>query len=798
MRSWNLSKNDPLNLIIAADASLTSTCYVDDQIWELFLEGGEPSALALHTTYGLRANSLRLFPQFSDDNISVSDSNRYVRFPIVTKILPNYLQVDMTPLPNVDVLMEYLVPHSQGCCGRITFTNTSDQEKTIRFEWIGILSPRNGKRLAHQEIDDVHTLTGSTENIYPVIYLSKGAQPGQGPFPSLSLPVKLIPGEHCQIFWTQAALATIHDSFQLARSMMAFKWDAEIARVEINQSRKLDIRMDDNNWDATIMLSQKVAFGLIHSSTKHLPNCSFVSSRVPDQGFSLLEDGSDYNFLWNGQTALDALFLSGCLLPSDVAIVEGIFHNFLSIQAPNGFIDWKPGLAGQRSHLQVTPILASLARRVYEVTQDRNFIELAFEPLYKYYLYWMQGGQDFDQDGVPEWDHILQMAFDDHPKYAAWSNGSDGLDISTVETPGLVSILFKEGEILAEFAQILGKDHEKDVLLGITRKLKKDINKFFNQEKHTFSDRDRDTHLSLAGIEVLTDSGNGAYIIKQPLKPRARLVISISNDGSHISRPKIKIFGKDKNRKTVILDLQSKDFRWYMSRGIHTTEQVFTFINKIIIDGLDPSDLVNIHTPDFGFTDITQYLPLWAGILDQATADQIINTCLRTPEGILAEHGLKTYKEDNAGSVVNDGATIHPIWTIFFLEGLVNYGYRIEAAELMRRYIQLIIKQVRSEKAFRHSYHSVTGNGIGEKNHVLGIVPIDCFLRILGVKFISGFQVQIEGHNPYPWPVKVNYQGITVVRQSQLTTIVFPDGQTTQIADPTPRIVSWEHGDQEP
>jgi hypothetical protein len=235
-----------------------------------------------------------------------------------------------------------------------------------------------------------------------------------------------------------------------------------------------------------------------------------------------------------------------------------------------------------------------------------------------------------------------------------------------------------------------------------------------------------------------------------------------------------------------------------MSRGIHTTEMVFTFINKIIIDGLDPSDLVNIQTPDFGFTDITQYLPLWAGILDQATADQTINACLRAPNNMLAEHGLKTYNEDDAEAVVNDGALIHPIWSTFFLEGLVNYGYRIEAADLMRRYIQLIIKQVRSEKAFRHSYHSVTGIGIGEKNHLLGIVPIDCFLRILGVKFLGGFQVQIEGHNPYPWPVRVNYQGITVVRQSQLTTIVFPDGQTTQIVDPGPRIVSWEHGDQEP
>ncbi len=64
MPNWNLAAGDPLSLTLAADARLTTTDYTNDQIWELSLGGGEPAALALQTTYGLRAHWMRLFPRF--------------------------------------------------------------------------------------------------------------------------------------------------------------------------------------------------------------------------------------------------------------------------------------------------------------------------------------------------------------------------------------------------------------------------------------------------------------------------------------------------------------------------------------------------------------------------------------------------------------------------------------------------------------------------------------------------------------------------------------------------------------
>jgi hypothetical protein len=793
MRTWNLGKNDPYTLSIAADASFTTTSYVDDQIWELVLGGGDPSALAFTTTYGLRANSLRLFPRFNDGINTVSDPQYFTTPPILKKILPNYLQVTLSPIPDIDVILEYLVPHSQGCCGRVSFINLTDITKTLRFEWIGLLTPRNGKRLADQEIDAVHVLTGFTDNLVPVIYLSKGARPGVGPYPSLSIELDLPPGDIYHVYWSEAALDNLESSFQLARSLTTMKWDAEIARIELFYSQKLDIRTDDLNWDAAFMLSQRFAFNVIHSPTKFLPCSSFVSSRLPDQGFSLLEDGSDYNFLWNGQTSLDSLFLSGILLPTDIGLTEGLLRNFLAIQDPSGFIDWKPGLGGQRSHIMVTPVLVTLTKRIFDVNQDQIFLEAVFDPLLRYFDYWFSPSMDFDKDGTPEWEHLLQTGMDDHPVYAPWSITSDGLDISTVESPGLLSLLYKEGQILTEFAAALGKENEKNHLIQTTQRLKNRIEKFYNPLKNTYSDRDRDTHTIMDGVILASNLGNGECILKQTIKPKSRLIISVINDGSHISRPKIKLFGKDQKRKNMLLELKHHQFKWYPGRGVYTTVDIFSYINKISIEGIDPTDSVNVKTTDHGFTDITQYLPLWAGIPDQVTADNIIKEYLQRSGILLSEYGLRTCVKDDDLDKNDNYEVIHPIWMVFFLDGLLNYGYRHLAADLMTRYIQVIIRQVRSEKVFRHYYHATTGSGLGEKNHLLGIIPIDCFLRILGLKFFGEFQVQNEGFNPFPWTVKVNYQGITVVKQSDLTTIIFPDGQTTQITQPAPQVVRWEH-----
>ena len=46
-------------------------------------------------------------------------------------------------------------------------------------------------------------------------------------------------------------------------------------------------------------------------------------------------------------------------------------------------------------------------------------------------------------------------------------------------------------------------------------------------------------------------------------------------------------------------------------------------------------------------------------------------------------------------------------------EGLVDYGYRAEAAELVTRLMQPILHCLKTEKYFREAYHSEHDQGMG-------------------------------------------------------------------------------------
>ena len=63
MREWRLEREQLPSYILSADARFTPPNYIDDQIWELNLSTGEPAALSLRTTYGLRVRRMRMFPR---------------------------------------------------------------------------------------------------------------------------------------------------------------------------------------------------------------------------------------------------------------------------------------------------------------------------------------------------------------------------------------------------------------------------------------------------------------------------------------------------------------------------------------------------------------------------------------------------------------------------------------------------------------------------------------------------------------------------------------------------------------
>lgn len=793
MRQWTLKKGDPLHLVLSADANLDPTSYIDDHIWSLHLVGGNPPALALQTTYGLRAQSFRIFPIFIEGDHVVNDPDQFPNHPVIRIIETNYLQLKCTPLPGIDVTMEYWVPNSQGCCVKITMMNSSEIIRKFRLDIIAQLTPVDGARMAPTTIQDTKVLFGKTGNLYPLVYLSGGATFGSGPYPSLNMPINLTPGGMKEITCFQAAKSSLEDSFQEARTIAERKWEPAIARLDVYHSGKLTIETGDPDWDIVLALSQRLAFSLAVGPTDHLPDKSFVLSRNPDQGYSLLDNGSDYDYLWNGQSPLETYFLTRMLLPNSIPFLKNLLTNFLFTQEDSGHIDWKPGLAGQLSHLLATPVLSYIAWLIYIQDQDTAFLEKIYPYLLKFLFRWFDSSNDRDMDGFPECTHPFQVGYDDHPLFSLWSPATHALDISVFETPSLASFLYQDCLSLISISRELGREDFIPDLESFSKILKKNVENCWQPETSLYYERDRDSHKNPKQEILAIRTGPGLISIKKGFKPKARLLITISIDESGKRRPNIKIKGRDWKGRYLTSSISSEQMKVYPGKLSITTQYLLTYVDWIDIQDVGESSFVEISTVGISISELSQLLPLWAGIPGIETVKKIIEYSILNQDAFLSNFGLSNCSKSEKNLGTDIYCRIHPIWNQLILEGMLKYGYRTETSQLFTRMVNAIIKNLKDEKCFRKFYDAETGKGGGERNHLTGIIPIGLFLDILGIKIFSPKKIIITSSNPFPWTVTLRFKGTMIIRHQYDTVVLFPDGQSIEVKSPTPTMVFFEN-----
>jgi hypothetical protein len=792
MREWNLHAGDPLALTLVSDARLGATDYFDDQIWELTFEMGDPAALSLATTYGLRARSARLFPRFSEGEVQRTNPDEFSKAPEIRSIFPNWISLTFSPFPDINVLAEYWVPHSHAIAGRMTVTNHGKNERRLRLEMIGQLTPVDGQRMAPFEMSAVTLLSGYSGGLSPVLFMTGGAKAGTGPYPSLALPMQLEPDSQRQIIWVQAALAERELSFAMARELAAQKWDAIKSRIEMLNAGNVEIFTGDPNWDAAFMLSQKQAASLLVGPTPQLPHVSFVLTRQPDQGFSLRGDGSDYSHLWNGQPLMEAAYLADTLLPLAPEMVKDLVRNYLAVQAEDGSIDWKPGLGGQRGRLLAPPLLASLVWRIYGHTEDRAFLEETLAPLRRFVLSWLSRSHDRDGDGMPEWDHTLQAGLDYHPVYSRWQTVSLGVDITTAESPSLGALLYEECQALLRIAEETGREAETAGIADMAQKIRSRVEAAWEAEEAGYFDVDRDTHQSSLGELILDVKGSGSFLIQHSYPKPARLVIQVRTDETIRRRPLLFLHGKNLSGNRRVERINDDQFRWIPGLGQLTGKYVYSYLERLEVRNLEPEDQITIRSVNYHTADVTSLAPLWAGIPDAERAGKLVDQTITNPSLFWRSYGLPT--SPRPAEDVDQPAcwSVNLPWNRLVIEGLIRYGYREQAAQLLTRQISAIVKSLTQDRTFRRAYHADQGDGLGEFTALSGIAPVGLFLETLGVRLISPLRVGLSGINPYPWPVTVKYRGLTILRQKDKTIVIFPDNQTVTVTDPEPRLVALQ------
>jgi len=63
-------------------------------------------------------------------------------------------------------------------------------------------------------------------------------------------------------------------------------------------------------------------------------------------------------------------------------------------------------------------------------------------------------------------------------------------------------------------------------------------------------------------------------------------------------------------------------------------------------------------------------------------------------------------------------------------------------------------------------------------------------MKILGVEVLSATRVRLEGENPFPWDVTLQYKGLKIIRGQAKTEIIFANGKSVTITGVEPTIVS--------
>ena len=789
MRDWSLAKGDPLSLTLAADSRLSIPDYLNDHIWELVLGGGEPAALALRTTFGLRAKSMRIFLRFSENGKAVSDPLIFALPPTIRRFYPNFLILDYSPLPNIDVVTEYWVPQSNAICGRVSVANKSNANRKVRLEVCAQLSPINGQAMTGSQLQLVNVLAGKTGGLVPVLFMTGGPAHGSGPHSSLYLDLDLGPGATRQLTWAQAALDDLQPSFDLARQTAARPWEAERARLELlNSSQTVEIHTGDREWDAAFALSQSSAFRMFFPPNEHLPHSSLVSVRGPDQGYSPKGDGTDYPTSWNGQTPFDTYYLASVLPVSSLA--QDLFRNFLAVQREDGTIDGKPSLSGQRGRYLAAPILSSLSWKFFQRSENRDDLAKVFPQLLNFFWSWFSPEYDEDRDGLPQWKHIVQTGFDDNPLFDAWHDWSLGVDIAQVHSPALEAMLYHEAACLIKMAELLERNDALALLHEQAAKLRASIESTWQPRTGLYHYRDRETGMSLSGKVLVRQQGSGTAITKLKFEGPIRLLIEVQSRDPLVKRPEIRIHQYSTKPADEIVS--NSGYQRRTNGLIYTTQKVYPRLAKVSIKGLSDEDTVVISTLDFTSEDHTLFMPLWAGVPDDQHAQVMIGRALLDAHRFHRPYGVPAcplLMQPEAESIAQ---AVHLPWNLFVCEGLLKYGYRSDAARIVAHLMNAIVQNLKSSQAFYERYHAENGNGIGERNALTGLAPVGLFLQVLGVQIDSSRRVRLEGENPFPWEVTICYKGLKVLRGHDKTLVTFSNGKSVTVTDTAPCVVEME------
>ena len=613
--SFPSSRAEKIDIILAADAAEGNVDVCNDHIWRLTTEDGEPKALSLSTTFGLRAYGMRIFPRFHMNGEIVTNPNSLSQYPKLQFYSSSFAEIDFKPFPSIDATLRLWVPASQILVGQVSLTLNTDQTESMLMEWAASLEPFPGGTTMSPVDQKINTiLAGKTRDLEPVFLMTGMPRANSSAYPSLTLELALRPSVPRQFTWVLSSLENKDLSFYTARRYTASSLESEQLRQEILQSKQFFIMGSQNNsFDSRIRSSQIRINQLILPPFGKFHHPTLVNTRMPDHGYSRSHDGSDSGSAWGIQTSLDTFLAARMLLPGHPDILKGLLQNFLDQQGDNGTLDMLTSWTGKRSGKIATPLCAELALDLYSYTQDTDWLGRVFPQLLQGLNAWFSPVADRDQDGFPEWQHILQTGL------SSPANNSDEEILETLvkcaESPALAALLYKECESLLVLADTLGITDPNEWLNQKARLLKELVQSCWNEKRGFFQYRDYLNHTLKTSPKVISYKRNGHFPIAAQKSNASSAIVRIERLTDTPLGLKIQI-----QTANQTLTVTERSFVWRGAKGLAVLDIPIGEMQSIDIRELKKSESLYLSEPAFDHFDASAIIPFWAGC---ASTDQL-------------------------------------------------------------------------------------------------------------------------------------------------------------------------------
>ncbi len=755
LRRWNLTIDSPLIFSFGPDVRDHSAVPAYSPVWSL----DRQQIFTLKTTYYSHVREVRLMIAWQVNGQSIHIQPEAMR---LTTLASSYQAWETFLTPELKIECEYLALPSGELCARFTVINSSETTQDVSMSVEGEVEPRRQTRVIPLHPRDLH-ISGQAmvfilDEVLPVTIL-KGA-------PAVHTSTSHVPtatsmaipaGEKGVFKMTHAVSADVTQSIALAVKAQMINWQAEYQRLELQQDKMMQLETGDELLDAVLVSSQ------IHSLNA-VKNAETGEVR-PDR---MVYSSHFYGLVLN-------------LITTDAPLAQRLIRHLLQSQKPNGVIPNRIGAGrGIPSDLAM-PLLSRLSWSVFQYTEDSQFLRDVFPALSQFYTAWRSPEHDRDGDGIPEWGHSRVNAYVLNPLFHPAVDAGQGLDLNRVESPDLVAYLLSEAMSLREIAFYLRDEPQEPYYTAEVETLTQHLTTLWDVESSQFVYRDRDTHETPQGVNLIEGARGGETIsvTHEFLSPQ-RLIVRVTGGLDNTPHLILRIQGLNQHGEAYEEVAHAESFTWLTGTGVYTTQGVFSYVDQVSTQHLVTGYSVSVSTADLVSSDITQWVPLWTGKLNPDQTQSLI-THLQDPQLFWREAGLASLRADQSTYNSKNTGAVLPFFNLLMAEALIEIGRFDEAHALITKMLNTSRALLTHDHAFFELIDADEVRGVGSNEHGVNAFPVHILLRLWKVRIISQHKVWTGGEFKRDQSVTVRQYGVTVRRSMQETTITFPSGNSVTL-----------------